>query len=234
MAPQIILDEGNDAFKIIKEMWNKRAKETTLEDLPGFLNELTGNYKHDYGTICHAIAAAAIASASAVDKSEQGGITGFQAGAVMWEFIRAWNYSHNKTGLSLVNYDDFLYPQYEDRFDKTILPSVWKNVKEEALKNIEEADAEYVKYVNSLEQYEKDTAAFVLKYPDHPDNKEHYDVLFTGSIDEIDIQNSKIESGFEFYPKKPYLPISKTDDVYIHWESIVNDIVPFGFKVSCD
>ena len=36
----------------------------------------------DYGTVCHAIALSAVA------RTAQGGITGFQAGAVMWEFIK--------------------------------------------------------------------------------------------------------------------------------------------------
>ena len=38
--------------------WMSRAKDMTLADLPEFLRELTEDYQHDYGTICHAIAAA--------------------------------------------------------------------------------------------------------------------------------------------------------------------------------
>lgn len=46
--------------------------------------------EHDYGTICVAIGAIAAAAARAADRSPNGGITGFQAGAVFWEFTRAW------------------------------------------------------------------------------------------------------------------------------------------------
>ena len=31
----------------------------------------------------------------------------------MWEFIKHWNYTDNKTGMKMVNYDDMLYPQYD-------------------------------------------------------------------------------------------------------------------------
>ena len=58
----------------------------------------------DYGTVCHAIALSAVATAWAANKTAQGGITGFQAGAVMWEFIKNWSYSSNKTGMRLVDY----------------------------------------------------------------------------------------------------------------------------------
>src|SRR5690349_20327046 len=54
------------------------APEMTLETLPEFLRHLTEDYHHDYGTICHALAAGAIATAYAMDRSPQGGITGFQ------------------------------------------------------------------------------------------------------------------------------------------------------------
>ena len=83
----------------IHEEWYKQAKEQTLETLPAFLNHLINDYGHDYGTICHAIAAGAIGAAYALERSPQGGITGFQAGCIMWCFIRHWNYDHNKTGL---------------------------------------------------------------------------------------------------------------------------------------
>lgn len=120
----------------IHEEWYKEAKKVTLEKLPGFINHLMNDYRHDYGTICHAMAAGGIATMWAIDKAPQGGITGFQAGCIMWEFIRHWNYSYNKCGLRLVDYDDMLYPQYYDRFQKTISKSVWESLQAEARQHL--------------------------------------------------------------------------------------------------
>lgn len=108
----------------IIEQWYKDASSQTLETLPQFMNHVLNDYRHDYGTICKAIGACAIAAAWAANASPQGGITGFQAGAVMWEFIRNWNYRRNKCGLKIVDIDDMLYPQYGAKFDKTITKRV--------------------------------------------------------------------------------------------------------------
>ena len=94
------LQEGTEEFKSLKESWKERAKNMTLEELPAFIQELM-EHDHDYGTVCHAIALSAVATAWAANKTAQGGITGFQAGAVMWEFIKNWSYSSNKTGMRL-------------------------------------------------------------------------------------------------------------------------------------
>lgn len=119
----------------VHEEWYKEAENQTLETLPDFLKKLSENYEHDYGTTCHALGAAAVAAAYAMNESpaSYGGITGFQAGAVMWSFIRNWNYKSNKCGLKIFNYDNMLYPQYEDDFEKTIDKDVWKLIQEEAL-----------------------------------------------------------------------------------------------------
>ena len=98
--------------------WYEDAKNQTVESLPVFISHIASDYGHDYGTICHAMAAGAIAAATAIDKSPVGGITGFQAGAVMWEFIRNWNFSHNRCGLRIIDYDNFLYPQYSYKYQK--------------------------------------------------------------------------------------------------------------------
>lgn len=100
----------------IHKEWMEETKDITMEKLPEFLRKLTEDYNHDYGTICHAISAAAIAAARSVDRSDQGGITGFQAGCIMWGFIREWMYPNNKLGLRIQDYDNLLYPQYEKSF----------------------------------------------------------------------------------------------------------------------
>lgn len=118
--------------------WYIDAQKQTLETLPDFIKHLLTDYGHDYGTICHALAAGSIATAYAMNESPQGGITGFQAGAVMWEFIRNWNYSSNKTGLRLIDYDHMLFPQYESKFEKTISKGTFEALQKEAARSLKE------------------------------------------------------------------------------------------------
>lgn len=89
--------------------WYEEARKQTLETLPEFVKRLATSYQHDYGTICHACAAAAVGAASAVERGPQGGITGFQGSAVMWEFITHWQ--RYEGPMRLVRYEQLLYPQ---------------------------------------------------------------------------------------------------------------------------
>ena len=103
----------------VHEEWYKAAREVkTKEELSAFIDKLDLEYLHDYGTICHAIAAVAIAAAWVMERTDQGGITGFQAGAISWEFMRHW--LHLEGPASLVEYKNMLYPQYQNRFEKVI------------------------------------------------------------------------------------------------------------------
>ena len=124
-----------------QDEWFKQAEEQTLETLPVFVNHIMNDYDHDYGTVVHAISTCALAAAWAANLAEGacGGITGFQAGFVMWDFVRQWNHKNNKTGMRLINYDDLLYPQRANEFEKTLTPSTWEHVQKEAKAKIEEA-----------------------------------------------------------------------------------------------
>jgi len=110
-------------MKINEEMglhheWYEEAEKQTMETLNEFINHLIEDYEHDYGTICHAIAAGAVATCNAMNRSNQGDITGYQVAAIMWNFIRVW--TKEEGALELVRYNDMLYPQNANRFEKTI------------------------------------------------------------------------------------------------------------------
>lgn len=124
-------------------MWRVKAKELkTTEELKTFMDSLINDYGHDYGTICHAITAAAIGAAMVIDNSPQGGITGFQAGCIMWSFIELW--IHEPGPKKLVKYSDMLYPQYEHKFEKTIDKRTWEWLQKEAQRNVDKERAEAV------------------------------------------------------------------------------------------
>ena len=124
----------------LEKEWFAEASKQTLETLTKFINHIMNDYEHDYGTICHAISACALAAAWAADKSESGGITVFQASFVMWDFVRQWLKPSNETGMKLIDYDDMLYPQYGYKFAKTIREDTWKELQKVAQKRLEEKD----------------------------------------------------------------------------------------------
>ena len=115
---------------IQKEWYNQATKVRSRRQLNRFIKKLTTKYIHDYGTICHACAASAIAAAYCVDRSDQGWITGFQAQAIMWEFVTRW--AHKEGPLRLVEYHNMLYISYEQQFSKTITKNTWEYLQREA------------------------------------------------------------------------------------------------------
>lgn len=132
------ISEGSEEFNIILQEWEAQAKDMTLEKLPEFLNHLLNDYQHGYGTICHAIAIGSVAAALAMDKDEQGGITGFQGSAVMFEFMKKWDLGLRDVPFKLVNFENMLYPQYCDKFQKTITNKTWEYLQQKAKQNLDE------------------------------------------------------------------------------------------------
>jgi hypothetical protein len=139
---KIILDEEKD--KNLIESWYIDAKKQSINTLPDFINHIINGYTHDYGSIVHAIGACCVATAWATNRMEGacGGITGFQASFVMWDFIRHWRYPTNKLGLKLIDYDDMLYPQYAENFDKVMTSEQFEELRKEAVQKLEDLDLE--------------------------------------------------------------------------------------------
>ena len=123
-----------------EKAWFKEAHEINEEEFPNFYARIIHGYNHDYGTACHAVAACALAAAWAACDDKDIGLSGFQAGFVMWDFIKNWTMIGNECGLRLVDYDDMLYPQYEEKFEKVISKNVWLSIQEIAKKKLEEAN----------------------------------------------------------------------------------------------
>ena len=91
----------------------------------------------DYGNVIDCIAACAIAGAAAADNHKRGGIAGFQAGYVMWQFIRNYMYKHNKCGLRMIDWDNMLYYQDKALFDKNIPQNVFERLQNQAKEEIQ-------------------------------------------------------------------------------------------------
>lgn len=150
-------EEVKDEFQMRDYLREKRKEIKTFDDLIEFLRYVKDNCNYDYGVAPRSMSQAALATAWFL--SSEFGITGFQAGFVMWDFIRDWLYSSNECGLRIVNYDDMLYPQCADRFHKTISKGCWDSIQKAAKKNLEERH-EHV----------------------HPDVKAHWQSIVDGTV----------------------------------------------------
>lgn len=121
----------------VHKAWISEAKQIkTTEELVTFLNRLVTAYTHDYGTIVHACVAAMVAAFSFINKSDQGGITGFQAGAIGWEMIKEFMGINGPA--KIVDYENLLYPQYDYKFEKTISKDTWDYIVEKAKQKLAE------------------------------------------------------------------------------------------------
>jgi len=145
----------------IHKKWYEEAKKMTLKDLPKFIEKLDEMYEHDYGTVCHSIAAAALATANAMNrgKGSRGGITGFQSGAVMWQFITGWGLYEKDAPLHIIDYNDMLYPQSVGKFTE-ISADTWEHLQKEAKTRLKE---------------DKDKSA-------HPNVRAHWQLIIDGVV----------------------------------------------------
>ena len=154
-------ERRKDEFEMKAELEAKRKEIKTMDELVDFLKYVEENCNYDYGVAPLSIAHTALATTWYMDNHDYGvaprsiaqtalattwymankmGITGFQAGFIMWDFIRGWRYQSNECGLKIVDYDDMLYPQYDYKFEKTIENSTWIALQEQAKKNLEDSD----------------------------------------------------------------------------------------------
>lgn len=145
-------------FELRDMLVEKRKEIDTFEDLTNFLKYVEENCNEDYGGAPRSMAQACLAVAWYL--ADKFGITGFQAGCVMWDFILGWTYTSNQTSLKIVDYDNMLYPQYWDKFEKTIAPETWASIQTAAKKNLEE-DRGYTVHPNVLAHWESIVAGKV-------------------------------------------------------------------------
>ena len=126
-------------FETKQELKDKRKNIKSFDDLVEFIKDVDEHYNIGYGDAPRAIAQAALATAWYL--SGRFGITGFQAGATMWDFIQDWGSIAELTNCAkLVDYDNLLYPQYEYKFDKSIDSETWENIQKAAKKLLSDRD----------------------------------------------------------------------------------------------
>lgn len=116
----------------IHKEWMARAKKIqNSQELKDFIDELNKKYSHDYGTICHFIAAAAVGAANAVQHGPQGGITGFQAGCIMWSIIDGWGV-WGSGPKQVIEWENLLYPQYDYKMPRSVTRRTFDHLQKKA------------------------------------------------------------------------------------------------------
>lgn len=121
----------------LRKVLEKRYEKIKLRTLPWYIYRAMREVQGDYGKIVVVLGACAIATAKAINRSKVGGITGFQADCVMWEFIRG--FSHATGPMKLLRYENMLFPQYKDSFEKTIGKDTFTEIRKMARDNIEKS-----------------------------------------------------------------------------------------------
>ena len=127
----------------IHNQWFDDAKEIRVCELEQFVRHLIDDYKHDYGTIVHAICAAMDAAFHSIESCGQGGITGFQAGFIGWHMVEKFmNLGDGPKRIVTIN--DMLYPTCENKF-RSIPKPWWDTLQSEAERLLHDhKDDEYV------------------------------------------------------------------------------------------
>lgn len=110
--------------------WKAKAEAVKTEDeLIAFIRDMV-SYDHDYGSIVHAIFNGMNATMNFINRSPAGGITGFQAGCLGHMCIQ--EYLYIKPPYRILDFNNLLYPQYEDKFEKVISREVWEDLRKKA------------------------------------------------------------------------------------------------------
>lgn len=123
-------------FEVKDYILEKGKNIKSSQELIELIEEVKNNFNNGYGTAARSVGA--IAACVAKYLSSEMGLTGFQAGCAMWDFIYAFMYPNNKCGMRLINYDDMLYPQYYDNFHNTAIPKyTWEALQKQAKENLE-------------------------------------------------------------------------------------------------
>ena len=124
----------------------------TKEELDNMLAEVINNKELDYGKICYAISGCMLAVLNYIDRSEVGGITGFQASLIGWQMVRKLIVD-SEIGMKLVDYSNMLFPQYEFEFEKNIPAEIWEKLQEKAkekLEKVPDAHPNVIKHWQSI------------------------------------------------------------------------------------
>ena len=116
-----------------KEWYKEADNVRTMEDFISLFTELSKDIDHDYGSVVDAMSAITIAAAWLFNRSEVGGLTGFQASCVPLQFAKHW--LRIEGPFHIQKYSDMLYPQNTRGF-LALSRDTWKWLQDKADENL--------------------------------------------------------------------------------------------------
>ena len=137
----------------------KQGFPESIEELNQIITDLTER-EHEYGTCVYAMSIAAEAAFKFI--SHKLGATGFQASCADLDFLR--RIRGMKHGFCVLDYENLLYPQYMDKFDKNYEDYVLENqpkLKERAIAKLKESPQAH----ESVLAHWKKLASFITDEP---------------------------------------------------------------------
>ena len=140
--------------------WLEEARKQTHETLPKFIDHLMNDYEHDYGTCIKAVSAAMLGTFWAFNRQE--GFTGFQVGFIPWLLMGEF-WGNSEVGRRVINYDDMLYPQYQNKFEKTINQSQFSKLQKKASERLAESTSMHPSVRKHMESIIAGTIPFGYK-----------------------------------------------------------------------
>ena len=120
----------------------------TKEELYQFI-DFANNYPVGYAGVVYVHSAAMIATQRILNLGPGGGITGFQAGRIGWEMVEKFMMVGD-CGLSIIDWQKMLYPQYKEKFEKTISREIFEGLQKKAKEILDKANNDESINGNSL------------------------------------------------------------------------------------
>lgn len=114
-----------------RKKYEGREKIKTIGQFEQLLEDVKKD-SNDYGAIIEACATMMNASFNLLSP----GLTGFQAGCLMWMMIIQYGSYGEGSNLQLINWNDLIYPQYADKFN-SIDKDTWEQVQKYATDELE-------------------------------------------------------------------------------------------------
>jgi len=110
--------------------WMVEAEGQSIATISGFLQHLTRDYEHDYGTKIGAFRAAMFAVRYILEY-ELGDLTPNQERALMWELIQDWLGVKDQP-MRIIQFEMMLWPGNRSEFDTVMTRSTWTWLQERA------------------------------------------------------------------------------------------------------
>lgn len=119
--------------------WFATAKNLkNFHEFRDFRKQILYETEHDYATLAHAAGALLIGLAHATANSLD--LSPLQSLYAMFDFVKEYRYSSNRCGISIMDYDNFLKPNMDEYFEKSISQDVWERIQAEAQSRLAEIE----------------------------------------------------------------------------------------------